>query len=278
VNIKSVFAEALGQALDLGIGTPDDVLKHVTPDLLAQSLPRPLWARLLTACLGAPRVDAQLVVETIGVHNLCEHVPTNVIWAVLSQIAARVLAGSEAKDYVAPQPAAVPVAITTANKSAPTVTTVEKRSVLAPPPDAIATPVAATKSGPVGPAIPSPVNEPLADLITELEQDDRPITPTRSRTPTAQRFRQSNTGIGGRLGGASATQPRRPQAQAVPPTPAAKIASARRGSTEVEEVDTDASDWKREIPVDDSQLVDWQSTETTQTAGDEDFSDIGRKR
>jgi hypothetical protein len=177
----------------------------------------------------------------------------------------------------------VPVAIA-ANKSSPMVTTVEKRSMLAPPPDAIETPAVA-KSGPVGPNIPSPVNEPLADLITELEQDERPITPTRGRTPTAQRFRQSNTGVG-RLGGSSAnaTQPRRPQAQAVPtpPAPAARVASARRGSTEVEDVETDVSEWRangqRDIPVDDSQLVDWQSTETTQASGDEDFSDIGRKR
>jgi hypothetical protein len=278
VNIKSFFAEALGQALDLGIGTPDDVLKHVTPDLLAEHLPRPLWARLLTACLGAPRVDAQLVIETIGVPNLCEHIPANAMWSVICDIAARAL-GQAA--LPAPQP--VPVAVV-AQKSAPTVQApVEKRSVLAPPPDAIEKPTA-TQITPVGPSIPSPVNEPLADLITELEADERPITPTRARTPTAQRFRQSNTGIGLRGGGNStANQPRRPQAQAVvpQPSPAARAANARRGSTEVEEVETDASQWRAsqgDIPVDDSQLVDWQSTETTQASGDEDFSDIGRKR
>jgi hypothetical protein len=60
VNVKAFFSEALGQALELGIGTPEDVIKHVTPDLLATYLPKPLWARLLTACLGASRVDATL--------------------------------------------------------------------------------------------------------------------------------------------------------------------------------------------------------------------------
>ena len=75
MNVKAFFSEALGQALELGIGTPEDVLKHVTPELLATYLPKPLWARLLTACLGASRVDATLVVETIGVPNLCEHIP-----------------------------------------------------------------------------------------------------------------------------------------------------------------------------------------------------------
>jgi len=266
------------------------VLRHITPDMLAQYLPRPLWARLLTACLGAPRVDAQLVVETIGVPNLCEHLPGPVIWQVIAEIAARVLG----QPYVAPAPgpaivtrSAAPIAIPV-SKSAPIERPIEGRSVLAPPPDAIEAPVSSSSSSSsgasVGPSIPAPVNGPLADLITELEADERPITPTRARTPTSHRFRQSNTGIG-RLG-ASPSQPppqaRRPQA-AVPMPPSAAPKAARRGATEVEEVETDMHAERasqREIAVDDSQLVDWQSTETTQAAasGDEDFSDIGRKR
>ena len=98
MNLKAFLTDALGQALELGIGTPDDVLRHVTPDVLATHLPRPLWARLFTACLGAARVDAQLVVETIGVPNLCEHVPSYLIWACISEIAARSLG----QTYTAP--------------------------------------------------------------------------------------------------------------------------------------------------------------------------------
>src|SRR5215510_5461490 len=93
VNLKAFFVATLSSALDLGIATPDDVLRHVTPDVLANNLPRPLWARLLTACLGAPRVDAQLVVETVGVPNLCEHVPAQIIWACIQEIGLRSLSG-----------------------------------------------------------------------------------------------------------------------------------------------------------------------------------------
>ncbi|HEX8108337.1 MAG TPA: hypothetical protein VF516_11450, partial [Kofleriaceae bacterium] len=93
MNIKAFFVAALSSALDLGIAVPDDVLRHVTPDVLAAHLPRPLWARLLTACVGAPRVDAQLVVETIGVPNLCEHVPAPIIWACIEELALRALGG-----------------------------------------------------------------------------------------------------------------------------------------------------------------------------------------
>ena len=91
VNLKPFLVDALGSALELGLGTADDVLRHVTPDVLAQHLPRPLWARLLTACLGAPRVDAQLVIETVGIANLCEHAPTAILWACVSDLAARAL-------------------------------------------------------------------------------------------------------------------------------------------------------------------------------------------
>jgi hypothetical protein len=267
VNVKAFFSDTLGQALELGIGTPDDVLKHVTPVILATYLPRPLWARLFTACLGASRVDAQLVVETIGIPNMCEHVPAGVIWQCIAEIAARSLG----QTYTVPPP------ILTRSRSAePTSSTASMSpSMLAPPPDAMEAPVAAgTQHG--GPSIPSPLNE----LLSELEQDERAVTSPdrlRARTPTSQRFRTSNTGIG-RLGQTqqSAQQQRRPQA---PVAAAPGSGRPRRTGTEVEDVETQIGDdvRAREIPVDDSQLVDWQSSESTALA-DEDFSDIARKR
>ncbi|CAN5189485.1 hypothetical protein BH11MYX1_BH11MYX1_32220 [soil metagenome] len=266
MNAKAFLADALGQALDLGIGTPDDVLKHVTPEILASYLPRPLWARLFTACLGASRVDAQLVVETIGIPNMCEHVPASLIWQCIAEIAARSLGQA----YTAP-----PQILTRSRISEPSISPPPSAasSMLAPPPDEMVAP-AAVGTQPGGPSIPSPLN----DLISELEQDDRPVAAPdrlRARTPTSQRFRTSNTGIG-RLGQTQQTaqQQRRPQAP-VAPVPG----RPRRTGTEVEDVETQVGDEvrAREIAVDDSQLVDWQSSETT-AATDEDFSDIARKR
>jgi hypothetical protein len=279
VNIKAFFVDALSSALELGIGTPDDVLRHVTPAVLAAHLPRPLWARLFTACLGAPRVDAQLVVETIGVPNLCEHVPATIIWACVAELAARSL-GKKADVVIAPVAAvaAAPSGPIAKQPSGPA------RSVLAPPPEERPSAPAIAPSAPVaiGPSIPPTptpaVNQPLADLITELESDERPIV-ARPRSPTSQRFRQTNTAVG-RLG----ANARRPQAAAVPaPAPASR---PRRDATEVGDGETEtgietstSTDFRsREIPVDDSQLVDWK-TDTAGTAiGDDDFSDIGRKR
>jgi hypothetical protein len=275
VNIKAFFVDALTSALELRIATPDDVLKHVTPDVLSTHLPRPLWARLLTACLGAPRVDAQLVVDTIGVPNLCEHVPPAIIWNCITALAMRSLG----KGVIAPPPEA------RASEPAPARPPVAAGPSI-PPPAPSASLAAAQPMGP----------ESLADVINEVEQTDAGeprLATLRPRSPTAARFRQSNTSAS-RLGAA-----RRPQASASGPVAASTSALGsssrpRRGETEVgDNNDPDAdetrvggdngSDWRteagtRDIPVDDSQLVDWQASENTPVGDNEDFSDLGRKR
>jgi hypothetical protein len=266
MNIKAFFVDALTAAIDLNIGTPDDVLRHVTPDVLAKHLPRPLWARLLTACLGAPRVDAQLVIETIGVANVCEHVPASIIWGCIADIGARSLG--------------------TAADAAPAgrlQTTQSGRAILAPPPDISNAPTANAAPLSIGPSVPAPTAA-LADVITELEQtDEARVNQLRPRSPTAQRFRQSNTSVGAR---ASLTgSGRRPQAVAPPAPTSLPRPSGRRGtevSAEPEQpTAVETGEWaSREIAVDDSQLVEWQTDvgSASPITGDDDFSDLGRKR
>jgi hypothetical protein len=259
VNLKAFFVDALSAALDLGIAVPDDVLRHVTPDVLSIHLPRPLWARLLTACVGAPRVDAQLVVETIGVPNLCEHVPAPIIWACIAELATRALGGvviaAPALSAPASRPTPVPPA---ASRPIPLTT---------PPPPPPTEPRLAAAPAPLGPSIPSPQAEVDGDAA-------------RSRVAPSQRFRQSNTGIG-RL---AANNTRRPQAQAAPapPPPPAVESSApnrvKRGQTESDyDLETfvgNRDDWKNALAVEDEQLVDWSAADETVTSGDE----LSRKR
>jgi hypothetical protein len=275
LNIKGFFVDALTSALELGIGTPDDVVRHVTPEVLAKHLPRPLWARLFTACLGAPRVDAALVVDTIGVPNFCEHVPASIIWACLAEIGARAL-GKVPDITVAPAPLPRSTSVSGGVRA----------SVLAPPPEERPSPPPVVSATPVaiGPSIPSPAptpaaDQPLADLITELEQDggsEPRLATLRPRSPTAQRFRQSNTGIQ-RLGTA-----RRPQAVAAATPAPITNGRPRREPTEADpDIVTNAGDPNRsDIAVDDSQLVDWQATDGAGAPAvtDDDFSDLGRKR
>lgn len=256
MNVKAFFVAALSSALDLGLATPDDVLRHVTPDVLAHHLPRPLWARLLTACVGAPRVDAQLVVETIGVPNLCEHVPAPILWACIEELAARALGGG------------VVVAAPTAASSRPNAAATASASrpiPIAPPPPAEPRGTQPTPIS-VGPSIPMPG-------AAASDADD-----ARGRLTPSQRFRQSNTGIG-RL---AANNARRPMAHATPaPAPepvverSAPLPRVKRGQTESDiEVETfigSKDDWKN---VEDEQLVDWSAADETVTNGDE----YGRKR
>jgi hypothetical protein len=272
VNLKAFFVATLSSALDLGIAVPDDVVRHVTPDILAAYLPRPLWARLLTACVGAPRVDSQLVVETIGVPNLCEHVPAPIIWACIEELAQRSLGG-----VVMAAPVAMPSSRPT---TAPTAPVSRPVPLATPPPPPAAEPRAMSSQPPaaVGPSIPLPG----AGGDAESEAG-------RSRVQAGQRFRQSTTGMG-RLA-TPASSARRPQAQATPPTTApAPPASepqpdrgggpprVKRGQTEADfDLETyvgGKDDWKNALAVEDEQLVDWSASDETVTNGEE----ISRKR
>lgn len=267
--VKPFFVDALTSALDLGIAKPEDILRHVTPDVLATHLPRPLWARLLTACLGAPTVNAQLVVETVGVSNLCEHVPSPIIWNVIADVGARALGNAIP---IAPAPSPIV-------KKADSEPTRKPLSIGSPPPPA-EKPAEPARPATVGPSIPPPspsgthavpVAVGLEDVVAELEAETP--APARSRTATNNRFRQTNTNIG-RL--ANASNARRPQAAVgTPPAPSAapdpdtqRPKTARRGETEIEvEMETDVSkdDWRTALAVEDEQLVDWSSSEETQT-------------
>ncbi len=281
MNLKGFFVAALSSALEQGMATCDDLVRHVTPEVLATHLPRPLWARLLTACLGASRVDAQLVVETIGIPNLCEHVPTPIMWACLEEIGVRSIGGtyvpktSTASLVTAPptpgKPAVPPI------PPKPPKTPAAPLSITAPP-EVNPPSVAATQPSPIvgAPEIPSP-----NDMANLFNEEDRPTGPAnRTRTTTSQRFRASSTGIG-RLANSS----RRPQAsaQATPPEdPAQGTGRTRRAATESEyEVVTNVSgsndDWKSALAVEDEQLVDWANSEETVT-GSNSSPDDPRKR
>ncbi|MDB4953135.1 MAG: hypothetical protein JWO36_704 [Myxococcales bacterium] len=298
MNTKAFLVDALSGALDIGLGTPEDVLRFVTPELLAQHLPRPLWARLLTACLGAPKVDAQLVVDTIGVPNLCEHIPSTIMWTVISEIATRALGGvrsvaiptapaATAAKPVVSAPASVPTGPLPARTPTATpprgvgVPTPSRGVPLAPPPPAAEAPARPTPQPATAAAktsIPAPASSSQSLANLDLDDEDKTASPAgRARTPTGQRFRQSQTGIG-RMTSASVAA-RRPQAIAQAPTtvgpaptPAPGARPVRRGGTEVSELETETSvekDWgEREIAVDDEQLVDWQASDETVTGAE----------
>lgn len=100
MSIPDFLTDVLESALDQGIGTPSDVLRHATPEELSKHLPRPVWKQLITAALGAPRTDARLVVDTVTVATICKHLPSTIVWNCVAELGNRSLS----KPLVAPPP------------------------------------------------------------------------------------------------------------------------------------------------------------------------------
>jgi len=92
MNPRQKFLEhALAVGLDCGTITTADVTKHCSPEVLAQNLPPDLKMKLLQACLDAPKMDADLIVDVIGTQAFAENIPMNVVWKCVADAAARAL-------------------------------------------------------------------------------------------------------------------------------------------------------------------------------------------
>ncbi|MBK9029844.1 MAG: hypothetical protein IPL61_00630 [Myxococcales bacterium] len=285
LGLRAFFTAAIGSALALGMATPDDVLTHTTPEVLATHLPRAEWTKLLTACLAAPRTDARLVVDTITVPVLCEHIPLPILWACLAQIAARGLG----RGLVAPPPAVAAaktptavaaVAAALAPAAAPTATAATAAPTRASTSDERTAEVARlAPTPPAPPAPPAPAAPlPAAPVAARPTSGDNGARTTRSAEPPPL----GDPPAPPRSNGATPRTTlgvRRPQAAAAmshrksDPRPA-----PGRASTATDfEIETDLGEaWKKEPePVDEDQLIDWSQSEETQT-GSEGLSD--RKR
>jgi hypothetical protein len=73
--------EIIGMGLELETVTPDDIIRHITPEVLAHHLPVALKAKLLHASLNAERMTPALIVESVGIDALVEHSPMPALWA-----------------------------------------------------------------------------------------------------------------------------------------------------------------------------------------------------
>ena len=298
VGVEEFFTAAIGRALELGLAAPDDVLAHATPDVLAAHLPRSEWTKILAACLAAPRTDARVVLDTITVPVLCEHVPFPILWTCLAAIANRALG----RGLVAPPPSISAVPPPPPRKSEPViappppvlqpVSPTEKTSevaqlVPAPPPPPAPAAVAAPAPAPLAPA-PAPLAPAPAPLApAPAPPRDEPVTrvgrapepaplgdpPVPPRLATAPGATSRSGVIGSRRPQAPASMSsRKADARTEPP-------AARRASTATDfDIEADLGEaWKKagaDEQVEDDQLVDWAQSEETMTSGDK----LDRKR
>lgn len=100
MSIPDFLTDVLESALDQGIGTPSDVLRHATPEELSKHLPRGVWKQLIAAALAAGRTDARLVVDTVTIATICKHLPSTIVWNCVAELGQRSLS----KPLVAPPP------------------------------------------------------------------------------------------------------------------------------------------------------------------------------
>jgi hypothetical protein len=197
MGITKFFSEAIGSAISLGLATHDDVLRHATPDVLAKHLPRPLWSKLISACLASPRTDAKLVVETITMPVLCEHVPPTILWACLDQIGKRVLdkavsaasaaTGTKAAASVASAPAAAVASSPSPSSPPPSSSSSPGLPGMTPAPAAAATNGAASvASVPASlPAPPSPPSPRTTSTMPTMASPANVPTPIATTAATA---------------------------------------------------------------------------------------------
>ena len=258
MSAKRFLVDALSSGLSVGLATPDDVMRHITPEQLAEHLPRPLWARVFTASLSAPRLDSALVLETVGVTTICEHLPSDIVFACLTEIAYRALG----KHLVAPPPA-------------PSLGRPGSRATIPPAPshELVASGPAATDS------TANPVDDDISSLAASLgDAIDDALLPAEEPASSGGRS-SSRVAARASLSTRPGASTRKPQSAApVNIAPAGRVPQpftppARRGQTELENFGDFASEAATRVldepaqstvesddNVDEEQLVDWRPT------------------
>ena len=260
--MKRFLTETLTAALAGAMATPADLLHQVTPDVLSTSLPRPLWARLITAALASPTLDARLVVDTLGIGNLCEHLPTPLMWTCLATIAGRALG----------QAADAPARVIAAGSGGAQVSPFQATTIVG---GATAPAVALASSDP-GASSPGLVlgGDEVDDALAALSDDGEPAATSpggRNRSATRPPPRVNAPPLSRMIGN---TGSRRPQVPAPvrgasqhpaepPPGPAATDDPSTAAGDASSLVPPDGRPSGDSIDVDDEQLVEWSSSEET---------------
>jgi len=83
------LAVVLAAALDNDIMNPEDVLNHITPEILAAHLPPDVMSNVLASSLSAGVMTAEVILRTAGPDVLSRYIPPRVIWKAVEAAAGR---------------------------------------------------------------------------------------------------------------------------------------------------------------------------------------------
>jgi hypothetical protein len=82
-TVTEMLRRGLTAGLSLGVLTPADVVREVTPKILLAQFPDALSIKLLEASLSSGAMSPNLVVDTLGAEALAKHAPVQ-IWACVA--------------------------------------------------------------------------------------------------------------------------------------------------------------------------------------------------
>lgn len=83
------LAIVMAAALDHNILQPDDVIRHITPTILAAHLPPDVMSNVLAASLSSGQMTAEVILRAAGPGVLSRYVPPDVIWQAIADGARR---------------------------------------------------------------------------------------------------------------------------------------------------------------------------------------------
>lgn len=75
------------EGLQVGVLSPEDVMRHTTPSVLATDLPPELVASVLQAGIDGDGFNPETVVKALGAEKIAEHLPLPVLWSCVNEAA-----------------------------------------------------------------------------------------------------------------------------------------------------------------------------------------------
>ena len=86
-DVQNFLTQAVKSGIETEQLSASNLLEHATPSVLAANLPNELAASLLQASLEAGSMSPELIIDTLGVEALAEHLPAKALWACVCEVA-----------------------------------------------------------------------------------------------------------------------------------------------------------------------------------------------
>ena len=83
------LAIVMAAALDHNVLQPEDVIRHVTPAILAAHLPPDVMSNVLAASLTAGQMTPEVILRSAGPGVLSRYIPPDVLWQAVTEAAKR---------------------------------------------------------------------------------------------------------------------------------------------------------------------------------------------